>query len=63
MVRYNFSAPKQVLDIFRALCQGQTAPYADLCKLFDTETRHGQDNADPAPDAEPSGQAAGGAGQ
>jgi hypothetical protein len=42
-VRYNFTAPKQVLDIFRALCQGQTAPYADLCKLFDTETRHGQD--------------------
>jgi hypothetical protein len=32
-----------VLDIFRALCQGKTEPYADLCKLFDTETRHGQD--------------------
>ncbi len=43
MVRYNFTAPKQVLDIFRALCQGQTAPYADLCKLFDAETQHGQD--------------------
>jgi hypothetical protein len=42
-VRYNFTAPKQVLDIFRALCQGQTAPYADLCKLFDTETQHGHD--------------------
>ena len=42
-VRYNFTAPKQVLDIFRALCQGQTAPYADLCKLFDAQTQHGQD--------------------
>ena len=42
-LRYNFTAPKQILEIFRALCQGQTAPYADLCKLFDTETRHGQD--------------------
>ena len=42
-VRYNFTAPKQVLDIFRALCQGKTEPYADLCKLFDAETRHGQD--------------------
>lgn len=42
-VRYNFTAPKQVLDIFRALCQGKTEPYADLCKLFDTETKHGQD--------------------
>ncbi len=42
-VRYNFAAPKQVLEIFRALCQGKTAPYADLCKLFDEQTRHGQD--------------------
>lgn len=42
-VRYNFTAPKQILEIFRALCQGQTAPYADLCKLFDAQTQHGQD--------------------
>ncbi|MGV8804252.1 MAG: helicase-related protein [Polaromonas sp.] len=42
-VRYNFSAPKQVLDIFRALCQGKSEPYAQLCQLFDTETQHGQD--------------------
>ena len=44
-VRYNFTAPKQVLEIFRALCQGKTEPYANLCKLFDTATRHGQDMA------------------
>ena len=42
-VRYNFAAPRQVLEIFRALCQGKTEPYADLCKLFDEQTRHGQD--------------------
>ena len=42
-VRYNFAAPKQVLEIFRALCQGKTEPYADLCKLFDEQIRHGQD--------------------
>jgi hypothetical protein len=42
-VRYNFAAPKQVLEIFRALCQGKTEPYADLCKLFDEQTGHGQD--------------------
>jgi hypothetical protein len=41
-VRYNFTAPKQVLDIFRALCQGQTASYAALCKLFDAETDDGR---------------------
>lgn len=42
-VRYNFTAPKQVLEIFRAVCQGQTEPHARLCELFDDETAHGQD--------------------
>jgi hypothetical protein len=42
-VRYNFTAPKQVLDIFRALCQGRTQPYEELCQLFDQTTQHGQD--------------------
>ena len=41
-VRYNFSAPKQILEIFRALCQGKTEPYDALCKLFDLETSNGQ---------------------
>ena len=41
-LRYNFTAPKQVLEIFRALCQGKTEPYTALCKLFDAETDHGQ---------------------
>lgn len=42
-VRYNFTAPKQVLDIFRAVSQGQTDPHAMLCKQFDEETSHGRD--------------------
>ena len=42
-VRYNFTAPKQVLQIFRALCQGKTEPYAKLCELFDAETNDGKD--------------------
>ncbi|WP_208618334.1 hypothetical protein [Achromobacter insolitus] len=42
-VRYNFTAPKQILEIFRTVCQGQTEPHAKLCKLFDEETAHGQD--------------------
>ena len=41
-VRYNFTAPKQVLDILRVLCQGQSVPYAALCKLFDAETQDGR---------------------
>ena len=32
-VRYNFTAPKQVLEIFRAVCQGQTEPHAKLCEV------------------------------
>lgn len=42
-VRYNFTAPKQVLEVFRAVCQGQTEPHTRLCELFDEETCHGQD--------------------
>lgn len=42
-VRYNFTSPKQVLEIFRAVSQGKTEPYADLCELFDTQTKHGED--------------------
>lgn len=42
-VRYNFTAPKQVLETFRALCQGKTFPDEALCKLFDQQTQHGQD--------------------
>ena len=42
-VRYNFTAPKQVLEIFRAVCQGKGEPYARLCELFDSETDDGKD--------------------
>ncbi|SDY33011.1 SNF2 family N-terminal domain-containing protein [Allochromatium warmingii] len=42
-VRYNFTAPKQILEVLRAVCQGQTEAYASVCELFDAETEHGQD--------------------
>ncbi|MEX2259817.1 MAG: helicase-related protein [Woeseia sp.] len=42
-VRYNFTAPKQILEIFRALCQGQAEAYTALCELFDSETNNGED--------------------
>lgn len=41
-VRYNFTAPKQILEIFRAVCQGQEQPYAKLCELFDAQTQNGE---------------------
>ena len=42
-VRYNFTAPKQILEIFRAVCQGQDEPYAKLCELFDEQTQNGEE--------------------
>ena len=42
-VRYNFTAPKQTLELFRLLCQGKTEPYSALCQLFNAETQHGAD--------------------
>ncbi len=41
-VRYNFTAPKQVLEILRAVCQGKTEVHTRLCQLLDEETAHGQ---------------------
>lgn len=38
---YNFTAPKQILEIFRALCRGQTQAYTELCRLFNNETDNG----------------------
>lgn len=42
-VRYNFTSPKQILEIFRAVSQGKTEPYAAICELFDAETKDGED--------------------
>lgn len=42
-VRFGFAQPKQVLEIFRALCSGQSEPYLALCRLFDEQTSHGTD--------------------
>ena len=42
-VRYNFTSPKQVLEILRTVCQGRTIPCAELSRLFDAETGNGKD--------------------
>ncbi len=42
-VRYNFTAPRQILEIFRAVCQGKQEPYKTLCELFDEQTENGKD--------------------
>lgn len=40
-VRYNFTHPKQILDIYRLLCTGKNEPIQQLCDLFNKETNNG----------------------
>lgn len=40
-VRYNFTHPKQILDIYRLLCTGKHDPIQELCDLFNKETNNG----------------------
>jgi hypothetical protein len=42
-VRFNYTNAKQILEIYRLLCQGKTEPYQELCNLFDTETKNGEE--------------------
>jgi hypothetical protein len=41
-VRYNYTQAKQILEIYRLLCQGKKSPYDNLCDLFNEETHNGQ---------------------
>ncbi|GAK51876.1 helicase domain protein [Candidatus Moduliflexus flocculans] len=40
-VRYNYANAKQILEIYRLLCQNQKRPYEELCSLFNQETENG----------------------
>lgn len=44
-VRYNFTHPKQILDIYRLLCLGKSEPIQELCDLFNKETNNGTDTS------------------
>ena len=41
-VRYNYINAKQILEVFRLLCQGSTLAYEKICSLFNSETTNGQ---------------------
>ncbi|MCK9467320.1 MAG: SNF2-related protein [Candidatus Absconditabacterales bacterium] len=41
-VRYNYTNAKQILEIFRLLCQNEKQPYNELCRIFNTETENGK---------------------
>jgi SNF2 family DNA or RNA helicase len=42
-VRFGFAHPKQILEMYRILCSGQTDPHGSLCRLFDAQTNDGAD--------------------
>ena len=42
-VRFNYTNSKQVLEIFRLLCEGHTEPFEDLCKIFNQATDNGSE--------------------
>lgn len=41
-VRFNYTNAKQILEIYRMMCQGRQSPYEKLCELFNTETNSGE---------------------
>jgi len=43
VARFNFTHPKQILEIYRKFCSGKKFPYEDLCKLFNEQTDNGAD--------------------
>ena len=40
-VRYNYTNAKQILEIYRLLCQNRREPYEKLCEMFNRETEGG----------------------
>lgn len=42
-VRYNYANSKQVLEVFRRLCEGKTEAYDELCGIFNRQTGNGKD--------------------
>lgn len=40
-VRYNFTSARQILELYRLLCQNRSEPCKELCSLFEDETQGG----------------------
>ena len=43
VVRFTFAQPKQILEMYRLLCNGKSSAYEKLCDQFDSETKNGAD--------------------
>ena len=44
-VRFTFAQPKQILEMYRLLCENAKNPYEELCALFDKQTDNGANMA------------------
>lgn len=42
-VRFNYTNAKHILEIYRLMCSGKSQPFEELCDLFNTETKQGED--------------------
>ncbi len=42
-VRFNYTHARQILEIYRLLCQGRKTPYEACCEIFNEETQNGAD--------------------
>ncbi|MBX3006828.1 MAG: DEAD/DEAH box helicase family protein [Melioribacteraceae bacterium] len=42
-VRFNYTNAKQILEVYRLMCQNKKEPYDALCQLFNEDTKHGED--------------------
>lgn len=42
-VRFNYTNAKQILEIYRLICQGKKEPFEKMCDLFNEETSHGEE--------------------
>lgn len=40
-VRFNYTNAKQILEIYRLLCQNRKEAFTELCELFNSETKQG----------------------
>ena len=41
-VRFNYTHAKQILEIYRLMCQSKKVPYDKLCELFNEDTQNGK---------------------
>jgi superfamily II DNA or RNA helicase len=42
-VRFNYANAKQILEIYRLMCSGKSQAFEELCEIFNTETKQGED--------------------